>query len=66
MACLAAERRHVHRGPVRPIDNSAVHSLPSASPDDPAASFIVSDSLVPLQVAVVKESLATEVAHERL
>lgn len=63
-AGLAAERRHIYRRSVRPVDNSAVTSLSSSSFDGPTASFLVSYSLVFLQMAIVKKSLAAQVTHE--
>lgn len=60
----AAERRHVHRGFVLPIDDSAVAS--GSFSDDLAVSFVVGDLLVSLQLAVVEKRLAAQVAHERL
>lgn len=45
-AALAAERCHIHRRPVPSIDNSAVASLSSSSPDDLPVFFIVSYFLV--------------------
>lgn len=63
-AALAAERRHIHRRLVPSIDNSAVTSLSSSSPDDLPVSFIVSYLLVFLQLAVVQKSLSAEVTHE--
>lgn len=45
-AGLAAERRHVDRCAVLPIDDSAVTSFSGSPFDDPAASFIMSYSLV--------------------
>lgn len=65
-AGLAAERRHILRRPVPSADDSAGALLSVASPDDLPVFLVVSHSLVPLQLAVVKESLPTEVAHERL
>lgn len=60
----AAERRHVHRGFVPPEDDAPVSSdLPS---DHLASTLVVGDFLVPLQLAVVEERLATHVAHEGL
>lgn len=65
-ARLAAEWCHIHCRPVRTVDNSAVTPLLGSSSDDPTASFLVSYSLVFLQMAIVKKSLATQVTHERL
>lgn len=45
-ACLAAERRHVNRCAVLPVDDSAVSSLSGPPFDEPTASFIVSHPLV--------------------
>lgn len=46
VARFTAERRHVHCRAVQPVDNSAVMSLSSSSPEDPSVSFDVTDSLV--------------------
>lgn len=46
VAGFTAEGRHVHRGPVPPIDNSAVAWLSGASSEDPSASLGVTHSLV--------------------
>ena len=65
-AGLAAERRHVHCGPVPSIDNSAISSFPCPSPNNQPVSFIVSHFLVFLQLTVVQKRLSTQVTHERL
>lgn len=65
VAGCAAEGRHVHRGPVQPVDNPAVPPLPSPSPPDAPVSLKVTRSLVLLQMAVVEKCFPTEVTHER-
>jgi len=60
----AAERRHVHRGLVPPVDDSPVAQAPLS--DDLPAPLVVGHFLVPLQLAVVEERLAAQVAHEGL
>lgn len=66
VAGSAAERRHVHRRPVQPIDNSAVPSCSAPSFQGPRVSLGVTQPLVFLQMAVVEEGFPTEVTHEGL
>lgn len=66
VAGFAAERCHVYRRSVQSVDNPAVTSLSSSSFEDPTVSFVVISFQVFLQVAVVEESLAAQVTHERL
>lgn len=49
----ATERRHVHRRLVLPVDDPALPSLPAPPLCDSAASFVVSQLLVFLQLEVV-------------
>lgn len=62
----ATKRRHVHRRLVLPVDDPALPPLPGPPPQHSAASFVVSQLLVFLQLEVVQERLATLVAHEGL
>lgn len=65
-AGLAAERSHVHGGPVPSIDDSAATPLQAPPADDLPVSVIVSDLLVFLQLAVVQKCLSAQIAHEGL
>lgn len=46
VAGFTAERRHVHRGPVQPVDHSALSPRSGASSEDRSASLRVTRSLV--------------------
>lgn len=65
-ACPAAERRHVHRRLVLPVDDPPLPPFPAPPRRNPAASLVVSRHLVFLQLEVVQEGLAALVAHEGL
>lgn len=62
----AAEWRHVHRGLVLPVDDPALALLSGPPSQHFAASLVVNQLLVFLQLKVVQESLAALVAHEGL
>lgn len=66
VAGFTAEGRHVHRGPVQPVDDPAVPPLSSPPLPDAPVPFSVTRSLVLLQVAVVEKCFPTQVTHERL
>lgn len=65
-AGLAGERCHIHCRSVPPTDDSAATSRQCPSSGDLSVSVVMGNFLVFLQLAVVQESLSTQVTHEGL